>query len=78
LDIQIGALLVSGLSGIASIPLFLVIARHYLQAQRALYATLLYFLLPPVFVFSGVNYSEPLFLLITLLAWHFHLTGREL
>jgi hypothetical protein len=31
----------------------------------------LYFLLPPVLLFSGVNYSEPLFLLLSVGTWYF-------
>ena len=35
-------------------------------------------LLPPVFVFAGVSYSESSFLLLALLTWYSHLRGHEI
>lgn len=63
--------------GLLSIPAFQKIAEGYLSASPALTATLLYFLVPPVFVFAGVGYSEPIFLLFSLLAWYFHREQKE-
>lgn len=73
LGVSAGALLVATASGLVSIVVFQKIADHYLPHDRALVATLVYFLLPPVFVFMAVNYSEPVFLLFSLLAWYCHI-----
>lgn len=73
----LGLFLVATVCGLLSIPIFFRIAETYLGAGRARTATLLYFLLPPVFVFSGVSYSEPVFLLFSLIAWHFHQRQKE-
>jgi len=58
--------------------IFQQVAEAYLSRPQAISATILFFLLAPVFVFSGVIYSESLFLLLTLLAYRFHLGGRDL
>lgn len=69
---------VATVSGLLSMAVFQQVAEAYLSRPQAISATILFFLLPPVFVFSGVIYSEPLFLLLTLLAYRFHLGGRDL
>jgi len=77
LSIPISALIISTTCGIISIPVFQRIAEKYYTKGHALTTTLLYFLFPPVFVFLGVNYSESLFLLLTMLTWLYHLRGAE-
>lgn len=68
---------VATVAGLLSVPVFLTVAEKYLGPNQAFTATVLYFLLPHVFVFSGVSYSEPVFLLFSLLAWHFHQGQKE-
>jgi hypothetical protein len=77
LDIALGALIVATASGLISIVVFQKIADFYLPRDRALAATLVYFMLPPVFVFSAVMYSEPEFLLFSLMSWYFYIGGKH-
>jgi hypothetical protein len=65
------------MSGLMSIVVFQKIAGLYLSPADAFRATILYFLLPPVFVFTTVSYTEPLFLLLSLLTWYSHMRGNE-
>ncbi|HYW00298.1 MAG TPA: hypothetical protein VE862_02450 [Candidatus Acidoferrum sp.] len=76
-DVSASAAVIAVSCGLISVPIFQIIVEHYFSRGYAMIATLLYFLLPPVFVFSGVAYSESLFLLFTLLAWYCHLRGHE-
>jgi len=76
-DIPVSAVVIAVGCGLISVPIFQIIVEHYFSKRYAMIATLLYFLLPPVFVFTGVAYSESLFLLFTLLAWYCHLRGHE-
>jgi len=77
MDIPIGGLLVATLCGLASILVFQKLANFYLPRDRSLQTSLVYFLLPPVFVFSAVYYSEPVFLLFSLLSWYFCINGNS-
>lgn len=77
LDVEFGAFFVSATCGLICIPLFQRVAENYYSQDRALVTTLLYFFFPPVFVFLGVNYTESLFLLLSLLAWFYHLRQKE-
>jgi len=77
LDVGTAASVIAITTGLACVPVFQKVAEQYFDRERALVATYLYFMLPPVFVFSGINCSEPLFLLFTLLAWLYHLTSRS-
>ncbi len=77
IDVPVGAFVVATIAGLVSIPLLLKIAGKYLPPEQAFEAALLYFLFPPVFVFSGVSYSESVFLLLSLLSWNYHLQGKE-
>jgi hypothetical protein len=65
------------MSGLTSIVVFQKIAGLYLSPADAFRTTILYFLLPPVFVFTTVSYTEPLFLLLSLLTWYSHTKGNE-
>jgi len=76
-DVSVSAVVIAVGCGLISVPIFQIIVEHYFSKRYAMIATLLYFLLPPVFVFTGVAYSESLFLLFTLLAWYCHLRGHE-
>ena len=77
IDPSIAAFTISIVAGFLSVPLFARIAGRYLSQDKATTATLLYFLLPPVFLFSGVSYSESLFLLLSLLTWEYHQKGND-
>jgi hypothetical protein len=72
------AWLIATTAGLTCVPVFQKVAEAYLPAKRARTTTILYFLLPPVLLFSGISYSEPLFLLLSLLAWRYHLSGADL
>ena len=77
IDPGLGAFLVSTICGFASIPVFQNVAEGYFERRQALIATSMYFLFPPVFVFSAATYPESLLLLLSLLSWRFHRKGRE-
>jgi hypothetical protein len=73
----LGAWIISTIFGLLSVIAFQEVSEHYLARKTATVATILYFLFPPVFVFTGVSYTEPVFLLFSLLTWHFHLKDQE-
>ena len=74
----LAAWLVATIAGAVSIVAFQKMAELYFSASRAAISTVLYFLLPPVLLFSGVNYSEPLFLLASIGSWFFAKKSRFL
>jgi hypothetical protein len=76
-DVSTSAVVIAVGCGLISMPIFQIIVEYYFSKGYAMIAALLYFLLPPVFVFTGVAYSESLFLLFTLLAWYCHLREHE-
>lgn len=76
-DLSTSAIVVATCCGLVSMPIFQTIVEHYFSKKHAITATLLYYMLPPVFVFSSVAYSESVFLLFTLLAWYSHIRERE-
>jgi hypothetical protein len=76
-SVPAGAFLVATATGLASIVVFQKIACTYLKQAQALQATLAYFLFPPIFVFSAVSYSEPVFLFFSLLAWYYHIKKKD-
>jgi len=67
----LAAWLVATIAGGVSIVAFQKMTELYFSTSRAALSTVLYFLLPPVLLFSGVNYSEPLFLLTSIGSWFF-------
>jgi hypothetical protein len=75
--VPLAAIIVAEVSGLSSVVVFQIIAEQYLCRRLAACSTILYFSIPPVFIFSGVSYSEPLFLLFSLAAWRYHMTGRD-
>jgi hypothetical protein len=76
-DLRWAGVIVAIASGLMSVVAFQKIAGLYLSPVDAFRATILYFLLPPVFVFTTVSYTEPLFLLLSLLTWYTHMRGNE-
>jgi hypothetical protein len=77
LDLWLAGFLMVEIAGFASILVFQKVASMYVNKAEALSVTILYFLLPPVFVFTTVSYTESLFLLLSLLTWYSHIKGRE-
>ncbi|HMK83783.1 MAG TPA: mannosyltransferase family protein [Candidatus Bathyarchaeia archaeon] len=77
LDVPVTALVLALSFGFVSIVIFQKIAEFYLTRKEAFQATLLYFLLPPVFVFCGVSYAEPLFLALSMLCWYCHIYRKD-
>ncbi|MGA3297772.1 MAG: mannosyltransferase family protein [Candidatus Bathyarchaeia archaeon] len=77
LNLWLAAFLVVEVAGFSSILVFQKIASTYLDKAEVTFATILYFLLPPVFVFTTVSYSESLFLLLSLLTWYSHIKKKE-
>lgn len=71
IDPLLSAWLVASIAGAAAVIAFQKVAELYFPAGRAALTTVLYFLFPPVLLFSGVNYGEPLFLLLSLGTWFF-------
>jgi len=76
-SVPLAGFCVAQVSCLISIILFQMTAEKYFSKMNSASATLLYFTFPPVFVFSAVSYSESVFLLFSLLAWYWHLAGRE-
>jgi hypothetical protein len=74
----LGAWIISTIAGLLSISAFQRVAEDYFPRTRASTTTVLYFLFPTVLLFSGVSYTEPLFLLFSLVAWESHKRGSEL
>ena len=77
IDLWLAAFLVVEIAGFTSILVFQKIASTYLNKAEVISVTILYFLLPPVFVFTTVTYSESLFLLFSLLTWYSHIKKKE-
>jgi hypothetical protein len=65
----LSAFLISTGCGVASVAMFQNLVEMYLPKSRGFVTTILYFLFPPVLVFSSVSYSEEMFLMFTLLTW---------
>ncbi len=78
IEVTYAALIITTFSGLISVLVFQRIAGRYLGRVQGATTTLLYFTLPPVFVFSAVSYSEPVFLLFSLLAWYLHVNRRDM
>lgn len=76
LDLWICGFIISVGAGCISILIFQKIAEVYLDKKTSLVTTALYFLLPPVFIFTTVSYTESLFLLLSLVAWWAHIKGK--
>ena len=73
----LSAFLISTGCGVASVAMFQNLVEMYLPKSRGFVTTILYFLFPPVLVFSSVSYSEEMFLMFTLLTWILHKKGMD-
>jgi hypothetical protein len=58
------AFIVTATSGVISLIVFERLAERYLPRSSAVIATTLYFLVPYVFLYSAVSYTEPVFIQI--------------
>jgi hypothetical protein len=76
-DLWFAGIIIANTAGLATIPAFQMTAENYLNKSEASLSTILYFLLPPVFVFTTVSYTEPVFLLFSILAWYTHEKGND-
>jgi hypothetical protein len=70
--------IIASIFGVLWIPLFQLVAEHYLSQEEAFSATLIAALFPTVFLFSSVGYSEGLFLTLTLSSWFLYLKEKHL
>ena len=77
LDLWLAEFLVAEIAAFTSILVFQKVVSVYLTRTEVISVTILYFLLPPVFVFTTVSYSESLFLLLSLLTWYYHTKKRD-
>jgi hypothetical protein len=78
LHYTVSAVLVTNIFSITSVAAFYFMARHYLDEIKTIYATLFFAFFPPVFVFSTVAYSEPIYLTFVILSWYFFEKERYL
>jgi hypothetical protein len=72
MDLGLSAFIVAIICGVTSVSLFQQVAEQYMEKRQAILAATLYFLFPPVFVFSGASYPESMFLLLSLVSWRLH------
>ena len=75
-DFWLSAFLVSFILGLASLPLFQIVAENYMSRSEAAASTMLVGVFPYVFLFTTVSYTESLFLFSTLATWYFYVRGR--
>lgn len=78
LDVGFAAFIVPMICGYASVIVFQKIAERYLGKTQGAIAASMYSLFPPVFVFSAASYAESMYLLFSLLSWHFHQEKSDL
>ena len=76
-DLWLAEIIIANAAGLATIPAFQRVAEIYTTKSEASLSTILYFLLPPVFVFTTVSYTEPVFLLFSISAWYTHKQGND-
>jgi len=65
----ISSFIVSFALGILAVPMFQLLAEHYMSKNEAAVATLLFALFPPVFFFTSIAYTESLFTIAILATW---------
>jgi len=63
--------IVSFVLGVLAVPMFQLLAEHYMSKNEAAVTTLLFALFPPVFLFTSVAYTESLFTVAILGTWIF-------
>ncbi|PWI47250.1 hypothetical protein CEE45_12705 [Candidatus Heimdallarchaeota archaeon B3_Heim] len=71
LHYTVSAVIITNIFSVTSVMAFYLMARHYLDEIKSIYATLFFAFFPPVFVFSTVAYSEPIYLTFVILSWYF-------
>lgn len=76
-DSWLGGFIISSICGLLAVVAFQKVAESHFPRSTAIALSLTYFLLPPVFVFSGVSYTEPMFLLLSLATWLLHLRRSD-
>jgi len=74
----ISSFAVSFVLGLIAIPLFQLLAEHYVTREEGVTMTLLFALFPPVFFFTSVAYTESLFTVAILGTWVLCLRKRYL
>ncbi len=57
--------------GVLAIPMFQLLAEHYMSKNEAAVAALLFALFPPIFFFTSIAYTESLFTVAILGTWIF-------
>jgi len=67
----ISSFMISFALGILAVPMFQLLAEHYVSKNEAVVATLLFALFPPIFLFTTVAYTESLFTVAVIGAWIF-------
>lgn len=65
----ISSFIVSFALGVLAVPMFQLLAEHYMSKNEAAIATLLIALFPPVFFFTSIAYTESLFTVAILATW---------
>jgi len=69
---------VSFFLGLDAVPMFQLLMEDYMSKSRAMIATLLFAMFPPVFFFTSIAYTESLFAVAILGTWLFCLRKRWL
>jgi len=75
-DLWLSAFIISFVFGLASIPLFQLVAENYMSRGEAAASTLLAATFPYTFLFTTVSYTESLFLFSTLATWYLYIKER--
>ena len=75
-DFWIAAFIISFGFGLASLPVFQLIAEDYMQRAEAMASTVLAATFPYVFLFTTISYTESLFLFSSLATWYLYRRDR--
>jgi len=75
-DFWIAAFIISFGFGLASLPVFQLIAEDYMQKAEAMASTVLAATFPYVFLFTTISYTESLFLFSSLATWYLYRRDR--
>lgn len=74
----ISSFMISFVLGILAVPMFQMVAEHYMSRNEAIMSALFFGLFPPVFLFTGVAYTESLFAVAVIGTWLLCLKKRHL
>jgi len=77
-DFWTAAFIISFGFGLASLPVFQLIAEDYMQRAEAMASTVLAATFPYVFLFTTISYTESLFLFSSLATWYLYQRDRFL